>query len=171
GEVDIWMGTLSKALASCGGYIAGKRDLVSYLRHTAPAFVFSVGLAPPLAGAALRALTLLAEEPERVETLRQRSALFHALAKEAGLDIGSADPRSAIVPIMAGEFLRAAAVARDLLNDGILALPIGFPAVARDATRLRFFLSASHTEEDIRLAIAALTRSLARNRGAAYAVS
>ncbi|MGN6099829.1 MAG: aminotransferase class I/II-fold pyridoxal phosphate-dependent enzyme, partial [Devosia sp.] len=123
GEVDIWMGTLSKALASCGGYIAGKRDLVSYLRHTAPAFVFSVGLAPPLAGAALRALTLLAEEPERVETLRQRSALFHALAKEAGLDIGSADPRSAIVPIMAGEFLRAAAVARDLLNDGILALP------------------------------------------------
>ena len=69
GEVDIWMGTLSKSLVSCGGYIAGRKDLIDYLKRMAPGFVFSVGMAPPAAAAALAALEILEREPERVRRL------------------------------------------------------------------------------------------------------
>ena len=74
GEVDIWMGTLSKALVSCGGYIAGRKDLIEYLKRTAPGFVFSVGMAPPAAAAALAAIEILEREPERVRRLNERAA-------------------------------------------------------------------------------------------------
>ncbi|WP_246135530.1 aminotransferase class I/II-fold pyridoxal phosphate-dependent enzyme [Pararhodospirillum oryzae] len=155
-SVDLWMGTLSKTFASCGGYIAGSQDMVSYLRHTAPGFVFSVGLAPPLAAAALAALQILEEQPQRVAVLHARALLFHTLARTAGLDVGVASPESAIVPIMVGESEKAARLSRALLKKGVLALPIGFPAVPENKARLRFFLSSAHTEEDIRSAVKAL---------------
>jgi 8-amino-7-oxononanoate synthase len=155
-DVDLWMGTLSKAFASCGGYIAGRRELVAYLRHTAPGFVYSVGLAPPMAGAALKSLQLLEAQPERVERLRSRTRLFFELANAAGLDTGAASPDSAVIPIMLGEPRYAAWLARHLLDQGVLALPIGFPAVPRNRTRLRFFLSSSHSEDDIRHTIATM---------------
>src|SRR5262249_42282496 len=71
-DVDIWMGTLSKALASCGGYIAGESALIEHLKCAAPGFVYSVGMAPPTAAAALAALRLLRTEPWRAQTLQQR---------------------------------------------------------------------------------------------------
>ena len=89
GAVDVWMGTLSKAFGSCGGYIAGSKALVQYLKYTTPGFVFSIGLAPPNAAAALAALRLLQNEPQRVERLHARSALFLRLARERGLDTGT----------------------------------------------------------------------------------
>src|SRR6266850_2607638 len=85
GEVDIWMGTLSKSLVSCGGYIAGRKDLIDYLKRMAAGFVFSVGMAPPSAAAALSALEILEQEPERVLRLNERAGLFLELAREAGL--------------------------------------------------------------------------------------
>ena len=88
GEVDIWMGTLSKSLVSCGGYIAGSKELIDYLKLVAPGFVFSVGMAPPAAAAALAALEVLQREPERVRRLNDRAALFLRLAREGGLDVG-----------------------------------------------------------------------------------
>ena len=152
-EVDLWMGTLSKTFASCGGYIAGNREIVGYLRHTAPGFVFSVGMAPPLAAAALAALKILEMEPQRVAQLHARAAQFHAQARAVGLDLGPASPDSAIVPLMIGASDKAARLSRALLKRGVLALPIGFPAVPENKARLRFFLSSSHTEDDIRSAI------------------
>jgi len=163
-DVDLWMGTLSKTFASCGGYIAGQRDLVTYLRYTAPGFVYSVGLAPPLAAAALAALEVLKREPERVARLRARTGLFHALAAENGLDIGDANPNSAIVPIMVGQVEAGAWLSRYLLARDILALPIAFPAVPRNRTRLRLFISGSHTEEQIRAAAAVLAEGIAEMR-------
>src|SRR5215831_7260241 len=85
GAVDIWMGTLSKSLVSCGGYIAGRRELIEYLKLAAPGFVFSVGMAPPAAAAALAALGLLEREPERVRRLNDRAMLFLQLVREGGL--------------------------------------------------------------------------------------
>ena len=73
-DVDIWMGTLSKSFGSCGGYIAGSKPLVEYLKYTAPGFVFSVGISPPNAAAALASLRLLEEEPERVARLTENVA-------------------------------------------------------------------------------------------------
>src|SRR5690349_14559308 len=88
GEVDIWMGTLSKTLVSCGGYIAGRQDLITYLKRMAPGFVFSVGMTGPSAAAAFAAVQILEAEPERVQRLNERAALFLGLAREAGLDVG-----------------------------------------------------------------------------------
>lgn len=155
-EIDLWMGTLSKSFASCGGYIAGSKEVVAYLRHTAPGFVFSVGMAPPLVAAAMMALEIMEKEPERVARLHARTAQFHALAAKAGLNLGPASPASAIAPIMVGASDKAVALSKALLKRGVLALPIGYPAVPEGKARLRFFLSSTHTEDDIRLSIEAI---------------
>src|SRR5215468_3189270 len=155
GEVDIWMGTLSKSLVSCGGYIAGKKNLIDYLKHSAPGFVFSVGMAPPAAAAALAAVELLESEPERVHRLNDRAALFLRLAREGGLDVGGSIGAS-IVPIVTGSSIRAGRLAEALFHRGINVQPILYPAVPERAARLRFFVTASHTEEQIGNAVAIL---------------
>ncbi len=155
GEVDIWMGTLSKSLVSCGGYIAGSKELVDFLKVAAPGFVFSVGMAPPAAAAALAALELLEREPERVRRLNDRAALFLRLAREGGLDVGGSVGAS-IVPIVTGSSIRAGRLAQALFDRGVNVQPILYPAVPERAARLRFFLTASHTEEQIRNAVAIL---------------
>jgi 8-amino-7-oxononanoate synthase len=149
GEVDIWMGTLSKSLVSCGGYIAGSKDLVDFLKVAAPGFVFSVGMAPPAAAAALAALELLEREPERVRRLNDRAALFLRLAREGGLDVGGSIGAS-IVPVVTGSSIRAGRLAQALFHRGVNVQPILYPAVPERAARLRFFATASHTEEQIR---------------------
>src|ERR1039457_6645201 len=88
GDVDIWMGTLSKALAGCGGYIAGETALAEPLKFLAPAFLYSVGMSPPLAAASLAALECLRKEPERVVTLQNRGRFFLKQAENAGIDTG-----------------------------------------------------------------------------------
>ena len=155
GEVDIWMGTLSKSLVSCGGYIAASKKLVEYLKLVAPGFVFSVGMAPSAAAAALAALELLDREPERVRRLNDRAALFLRLAREGGLDVGGSIG-AAIVPIVTGSSIRAGRLAQALFDRGVNVQPILYPAVPERAARLRFFLTASHTEEQVRNAIAIL---------------
>jgi 8-amino-7-oxononanoate synthase len=147
--IDIWMGTLSKALVSCGGYIAGKRELVDYLKLAAPGFVFSVGMAPPAAAAALAAVALLEREPERVRRLNERATLFLRLAREGGLDVGGS-LGAAIVPIITGSSIRAGRLAQALFERGVNVQPILYPAVPERAARLRFFLTAAHSEAQIR---------------------
>src|SRR3954454_23668538 len=153
GEVDIWMGTLSKTLVSCGGYIAGRKDLIEYLKRMAPGFVFSVGMAPAAAAAALAATEILEREPERVRRLNERAALFLELAREGGLDVGGSIG-AAIVPIITGSSIRAARLAQALFQRGINVQPILYPAVPERAARLRFFLTAAHTERQVREAAA-----------------
>jgi 8-amino-7-oxononanoate synthase len=154
-EVDIWMGTLSKSLVSCGGYIAGSKDLVDYLKLMAPGFVFSVGMAPPAAAAALAALQVLRREPERVRRLNNRAALFLQLARQGGLDVGGCIGAS-IVPIITGSSIRAGRLAQAMFERGINVQPILYPAVPERAARLRFFLTADHTEQQIRETVAIL---------------
>ncbi len=100
-DVDIWMGTLSKTLAGCGGFIAGATALVEYLKCMSGGFVYSVGLSPPLAAAATAALTILHREPERVERLRRLSRMFFEAAKSQGLNTGTC-VGLAIIPIIVG---------------------------------------------------------------------
>lgn len=154
-EVDIWMGTLSKTLSACGGYIAGNASLIEWLKHSAPGFIYSVGLAPALAAAALESLAILHAEPERVARLQANAALFLELARDAGFDTGSATAH-AIIPVILGSSIAAARYAQLLFARGINVQPIVYPAVAEKAARLRFFLSSEHSEADIRTTIAAL---------------
>jgi 8-amino-7-oxononanoate synthase len=153
--VDIWMGTLSKTLASCGGYIAGEKALVEHLKYMAPGFLYSVGIAPPLAAAALEALRILQAEPERVERLRQRSQFFHRLAQEKGIDTGTSAGLS-VIPAIVRNSLRAAKLSGALFKRGINVQPIIYPAVEEKAARLRFFVNSSHSEEQIRYTLDAL---------------
>lgn len=154
-EVDIWMGTLSKSLVSCGGYIAGSKQLIDYLKLMAPGFVFSVGMAPPSAAAALAALELLRREPERVHRVNDRARLFLQLARDGGLDVGGSIGAS-IVPVITGSSIRAGRLAQALFERGINVQPILYPAVPERAARLRFFLTADHSEEQIQRTVAAL---------------
>jgi 8-amino-7-oxononanoate synthase len=147
--VDIWMGTLSKTLVSCGGYIAGKRTLIEYLKLAAPGFVFSVGMAPPAAAAALAALEVLEREPERVRRLNDRATLFLSLLREGGLNVGGSIG-AAIVPVITGSSIRAGRLAHALFERGVSVPPILYPAVPERAARLRFFLTAAHSEAHIR---------------------
>ena len=155
---DIWMGTLSKALAGCGGYVAGPRILVDWLRHTAPGFVYSVGLAPPLAAAAECALGLLHAEPWRVERLQANTAHFRAALRAAGFDTGASSGGS-IVPVILGDSLRAMQVAVHLAGQGVNAQPIAFPVVPEGQARIRFFLSSAHRTEELDATVEALGRA------------
>lgn len=158
-EVDIWMGTLSKTTSSCGGYIAGSQALADVLKAEAGGFVYSVGLAPVLATAAIAGLEILTKEPERTARLRRNGGLFLKLAKEAGLDTGLATGYS-VVPVLVGDSVRAVQLSNDLLEEGVNALPIIHPAVPEGMARLRFFITCNHTEEQISHAVAATAKRL-----------
>ena len=159
-EVDVWMGTLSKTLSSCGGYIAGSRAVVEYLRCSAPGFVYSVGLAPPVAAAALAALQIMRAEPERVAKLADNAAFFLAEAKAAGLDTGPS-VGAAIVPVLTGGSIRAALTADRLRQAGVNVQPIMQPAVPERSARLRFFVSALHDRAQISRVVAQTAEALA----------
>jgi 8-amino-7-oxononanoate synthase len=162
-EVDIWMGTLSKTTASCGGFIAGCTPLVQYLRYTAPGFVYSVGMSPPNAASALAALKLMQAEPERVARLSDRGALFLELARARGLDTGKSRG-SAVVPVMVGDEMLCLRLSNVLYSRGINVQPIIYPGVPVGTARLRFFISAAHTEEQIRRTVEACSEELERLR-------
>lgn len=147
-DVDLWMGTLSKSLASCGGYIAGSAELVEYLAYTAPGFVYSVGMAPSSAASALAALIILQSQPQRVTRLAESSTLFLKLARARGLDTGSAGG-TPVIPIMVGNSIKSLRLARALFDRGISVQPILHPAVPEHSARLRFFMTINHTEKQI----------------------
>ncbi len=158
-EVDIWMGTMSKTLSGCGGYIAGCRMLIEYLKCMSGGFVYSVGLPPPMAAAALAALGIMRREPERVAKLQRNSALFWTQAKARKLDVGSSDGH-AIVPVVVHSSLAAVKLSQKLFERGINVQPIIHPAVPERHARLRFFLSSDHTPQQITGAIQAVAECL-----------
>jgi 8-amino-7-oxononanoate synthase len=158
-EVDIWMGTLSKTLGSCGGYICGNRDLIELLMYHAPGFVYSVGMSPPATAAALAALRVLKSDPSRVAKLRANGHLFVEEAKKAGLNTMTSAGLS-VVPIMVGDPVRAVRLADRLLDRGINALPIIHPVVPMKAARIRFFITSKHTPEQIRSTVKTVAEEL-----------
>jgi 8-amino-7-oxononanoate synthase len=160
-KVEIWMGTLSKAYASCGGYIAGDRDMIEILRYAAPGFVFSVGLPPAMTASALAALRVLKREPERVRKLKDNGALFLREAKAVGLDTGRSIGIG-MLPIMVGATTRAAQMVTRMYERGISCSLIIYPGVPMNAGRLRFFLRADCLEEEICSAIRIAKEELSR---------
>lgn len=158
-DVDIWMGTLSKALAGCGGYIAGESALVEHLKFMAPGFLYSVGMPPPMAAASLAALKKMRQEPQRVHTLHERGTYFLAGAKARGIDTGLATGL-AVIPAIVGSSLRAVRLSEALFNRGISVQPILFPAIPEKSARLRFFMCCQHTQVQIDQALDALAEEL-----------
>ncbi|MHC4405302.1 MAG: aminotransferase class I/II-fold pyridoxal phosphate-dependent enzyme [Planctomycetota bacterium] len=157
---DVWMGTISKAIGSGGGYIAGPRTFIEYLKYTTPAFVFATAASPANTAAALAAFRLIREEPERVAQLRERSRLFLKLARDSGLNTGYSND-TPIIPIILGDSLKCIRVSHDLLLKGVDAQPILYPAVPESASRIRFLVTTDHTEDQIYRTVQLLTDCIA----------
>lgn len=159
-DVDIHMATLSKSFGSCGGYIAGTKELVEYLKYTTPGFVFSCGLPPGAAAASLASLRILEREPQRVTKLRHNAALFLSLCKERGINTGLSGG-TAVVPVITGNSIHALQLSRALFQRGVNVQPILYPAVEEEKARLRFFITTCHTEDQIRHTVNCVAEELA----------
>lgn len=151
GTVDILMGTLSKTIPSVGGYIAGKKELVEYLRHTSRAYIFSAALPPAQAGAAKAAFEVILDEPWRVEKLRDNTEQFIQGLKLRGFD--TLNTETAIVPILCGNDETAYVMTREAQQQDIFVLPVVSPAVPPGLARLRATVTADHDPDDIERAM------------------
>ncbi len=147
-DIDIKMGTLSKGLGACGGYLAGKREIIEYMRYMLPGFVFSVGISPALAAAALTSQRLLRSDPSIMRRLHENIETFVSEAKKRGFDTCLAE-KTAIVPIMVGEDSDAYRLSIAMRRKGVFVPPAVFPAVPRGKARLRFCVISEHTREEI----------------------
>lgn len=157
GVIDVKMGTLSKTIPSVGGYIAGKADLVTFLRHSSRAYIFSAALPPAQAAAAHEALRVIEDEPWRVEVLRRNTRLFLSALRERGLDTMRSE--TAIVPVLCGKDETAFRVTREAHRRGIFVLPVVSPAVPEGLARLRATVTAGHDPHDIERAVDVLTEA------------
>lgn len=145
-EVDLIIGTLSKSFASCGGFVAGKKQLIELLHHFCPGLLlYSTGISPANTAAALAAVRLANAEPERVERLQHNARRFKQMAEERGLDCRSSLAGVPIVPLMIKDE-RALHLMSKLLDNSIIAHAVMHPVVPREAARLRCFISHDHDE-------------------------
>ena len=148
GDIDIKMGTLSKGLGSCGGFLAGKKDLIDYLRYNLPGFVFSVGISPPLAAAALEAIRLMQSDPSIMKNLHRNIDDFVEEAHKRKMNTCLAG-KTAIIPILVGKDEDAFLLSNMLRHKGVFVPPAVFPAVPRGKARLRFCVISDHHKEEI----------------------
>ncbi|HEY8124982.1 MAG TPA: aminotransferase class I/II-fold pyridoxal phosphate-dependent enzyme [Methylocystis sp.] len=148
-RIDLIVGTMSKTLASCGGYVCAKKQVIEWLRYTLPGFVYSVGLSPVILAAARTALRLMQEETWRIAKLADNAELFRTVAHEAGFSTGPAIGRG-VVPILFSSDVETMWASQHLLENGYYVPPVVRIGVPKDGPRLRFFFSANHTEAEIR---------------------
>ncbi|HEX9617855.1 MAG TPA: aminotransferase class I/II-fold pyridoxal phosphate-dependent enzyme [Anaerolineales bacterium] len=151
GAIDIKMGTLSKTIPSVGGYIAGRKDLVDYLRHASRAYIFSAALPPAQAAAAKEAFQIILEEPWRIEKLSANTEQFIGGLQARGFD--TMLTTTAIVPVLCGSDEQAFAVTRSAQEQDIFVLPVVSPAVPPGLARLRATVTAAHEPEEIEYAM------------------
>ncbi len=158
GRVQVQLGTLSKAIGSMGGYIAGSQALRDYLTHTARPVLFSTSHPPAVVETTRAAIRLLTEEPERVEKLWDNARFFKQGLADLGMDLGrSATP---ITPVIVGEAERAHGLSDRLRQRGVFVQSVAFPTVARDAARVRAMVSAAHSRDDLAQAVDAFGEAM-----------
>lgn len=162
-DVDIWMGTLSKTLCGCGGFIAGSRALIDILKFNAPGFVYSVGMPPGIAAACRKALEIMQAEPERVGKLQDNGRAFLEMCRARGLDTGTSDGYC-VVPVIVGRSVLTAQLANALFARGVNVQPIIYPAVEEKAARLRFFISSAHDRAQLEHTADLIAEELTRLR-------
>jgi glycine C-acetyltransferase len=151
GRVDIQVGTLSKAIGSLGGYVAGTRALIEFLYHRARPFLFSTSHPPSVAASCLAALDVLLEEPELIDRLWENTRFFQAGLRQLRFNTGLSE--SPITPVIVGDGARAMALSDRLFEKGVFAQGIAFPTVARDQARVRTIVTATHTRDDLQFAL------------------
>jgi 8-amino-7-oxononanoate synthase len=158
GEVDLVVGTLGKALGSYGAYVCCDRELADYLVNRARTLIFSTALPPPAAAAAMAALEILREQPERVDKLRRNAVALRDALRLRGVDCD--DSATQIVPLVVGDAGEAMAACERALAGGIFAQAIRPPTVPDGTSRLRLAVMASHTRTELRRAASVLADAL-----------
>lgn len=148
--VDIKMGTMSKTIPSVGGYVAGKKDLVDFLRHGTRSYMFSAALPPAQTAAANEAFKVILDEPWRIQKLRQNTEFFIGRLKKAGFN--TLFTETAIVPVVCGSDEAAFEMTREAHLNDVFVLPVVFPAVPQELARLRATITAAHEPEEIEYA-------------------
>ena len=151
GRVDIQVGTLSKAIGALGGYVCATHDTIDFLYHRARPFLFSTSHPPSVAATCIAAFEILDEEPRLVEQLWSNTRFFKAGLQKLGFNTGQSE--TPITPVMVGEAALAHEFSRQLFQNGVFAMGIGFPTVARDKARIRTIVTASHTEAELSKAL------------------
>ena len=151
GMVDIQVGTLSKAWACLGGYVAGSRRLVDYLMHRARPLLFSTSHPPSVAATAIAALDLIGQEPGLIDRLWENTRFFKAGLQRLGYDTGRSE--TPITPVMVGDEALAMRFSDRLFEEGVFVLGIAFPTVPRGKARLRTIVTAGHAREDLSQAL------------------
>lgn len=146
-DVDLIMGTFSKSFASLGGFIATDKEITNYLRHHSRSYIFTASITPASTAAALAAIDILEQEPERQEHLWKLTNLALEGFKKAGFEIGHTS--TPIIPLFIRDDFKTFAITHDLLEEGIFVNPVVTPAVAPQDTLIRFSLMATHTEEQV----------------------
>jgi glycine C-acetyltransferase len=155
--IDIKMGTMSKTIPSVGGYVAGKKDLITYLRHASRAYIFSAALPPAQTAAAKEAFKVILDEPWRIEKLRLNTDQFLKGLKGMGFDTMLTE--TAIVPILCGSDEKAFALTKAAQHQDVFVLPVVSPAVPEGLARLRATVTAAHETEDINYAMAVIEKA------------
>jgi len=149
--IDIKMGTLSKTIPSVGGYVAAKKDIITYLRHSSRAYIFSAALPPAQAAAANEAFKVILDEPWRMERLNANTKQYLNGLKSMGFDTMLTE--TAIVPVLCGSDERAFALTREAQHHDVFVLPVVSPAVPEGLARLRATITAAHETEEIAYAM------------------
>ena len=166
-QVDVQVGTLSKAIGALGGYVCGSRDLIDFLYHRARPFLFSTSHPPAVAAACIAAFDILEAEPERIQRLWDNTHYFQAELRQAGFDIGgTSTPASEtpITPILLGDGRATMHFSRALFDRGVMATGIAFPTVPEGKARIRCIVSSEHTRPQLDQALETI-RSTARELG------
>lgn len=157
GRVDIEIGTMSKAFGVVGGYVAGKKKIIEYLRQRARPFLFSSAVTPADVAACIAAVDILSESDELVARLWQNTAYYKEKMQALGFDLG--ESVTPITPVMIRDTARAHALSKQLFETGIFAMAITFPTVPKGKERLRIMMSATHSTEDLNFAIGAFEKA------------
>ena len=149
--IDIKMGTLSKTIPSVGGYVAARKEIITYLRHASRAYIFSAALPPAQAAAANEAFKVILDEPERIEKLNLNTQQFIGGLKSMGFDTMLTE--TAIVPVLCGDDETAFAITHECQHNDVFVLPVVSPAVPEGLARLRATVTAGHEPSEIERAI------------------
>lgn len=155
-HADVTVGTLSKAVAAEGGFVAGSKQLIEFLKNKSRSFIFTTAMAPAVAAAALHNLQFIDAHPERVQQLRDNVKFFCDALRLHELQVPQTE--SAIIPIIIGDEAKALRISETLQNEGVLIPAIRYPTVAKGQARLRASLMATHTKEELQAAATAIAQ-------------
>jgi glycine C-acetyltransferase len=161
-HVDIQLGTFSKSLGGVGGYVAGTRKLINYLRGFARSYVFSCAMPPPIAAGLLKSLEIAASEPELRRRLWENVHFLQRRLKEEELDTGNSG--SQVIPIFVRDDQKIFRLAEELIHEGVYLQPIRYPAVSKHQSRFRISVSSAHTREQLEEGVRIISHVLKRHR-------